>query len=171
MDALEEIRGRLEAATPGPWKAKHRPDLPVENDPDILAKERNEMGGQVGSAIHNGDPSNPLWGSVWPNRNAAKNAEFIAHAPTDMARLLAALEAVLALHKPVTVYELDPLNGTWVYDESDERKVMSVLCSECTPDPIIEEIDESEYDGPNDIDVDFPCPTVKAVQAALGGAA
>lgn len=86
---------------------------------------------------------------------------------TDVPRLLAALEGVVALHKPVEVYEIDPANGTWIYD-GDERRIMATLCRECTPDFVLEDIDESDYEGPYDVDVSHPCPTVAAVVAALG---
>lgn len=87
----------------------------------------------------------------------------------DAPRLLAALDGVLALHQPTTVYEIDPMNGTWVYGDDDERKVMTVLCSECTPDSVIQEVDECDYDGPNSVDVCWPCPTVAVVTTALEG--
>lgn len=88
----------------------------------------------------------------------------------DAARLLAAIEAVGGLHQPVTVYEIDPINGTWVYDsETDERKVLTLLCRECTPAFVLDDLDEGEYDGGgSDADVHFPCPTITALAAALG---
>jgi len=101
-DRLAQIQARRAAITPGPWDATHRPQLAPENDPDILARERAEMGGEAGSAVWRGDSA--LWGSLWPNRNASADAEFIANAPEDVDALLAmvrerdaALERVEAL--------------------------------------------------------------------------
>ncbi|MFJ4288022.1 hypothetical protein ACIPY0_20465 [Paenarthrobacter nicotinovorans] len=95
---LQPIKARLEAATPGPWEAIHRPERSPENDPDILAKQRREMGGEAGSSVWVEDEA--IWGSLWPSRNGRANATLIAAAPTDQAKLIAAVEAVVALHEP-----------------------------------------------------------------------
>jgi hypothetical protein len=102
-----------------------------------------------------------------------RNADKLAH--EDVRYLLAelrkaheALERVEALHKPVTVYELDDVNGTWIYD-GDEKRVLTTLCAECTPDFVLSEIEEGDYDGGgSDADIYWPCPTKAAVAAAKG---
>lgn len=94
---VAQVRARLDASdvgTEGPLTAAHRTP---ENDHDILAARRDEMGGERGSSIHTGDPRNPIWGSCWPHRNATADAEFFAHAPVDMERLLMSVELILAL--------------------------------------------------------------------------
>lgn len=87
MSALDPIRARLAAATPGPWfwDEKYDPD----KDGDIgLALTNNDGVEIVGAYNHHccayrDDPT--------VNEN---DAPLIAHAPTDMARILAALDAV-----------------------------------------------------------------------------
>ena len=73
---------------------------------------------------------------VFLNGTLAKDAEFIAHARSDVPVLVAAVEAVLELHQRNR------------YDE----------CIEC--------LSTDEYGEATN--VDYPCPTVTAIQAALG---
>lgn len=58
-----------------------------------------------------------------------------------------ALERVRALHREVVVYEMDPANGYWVY-EDDERKVWVRLCEACS----------SKHHA-----VIHPCETIRAI--------
>lgn len=69
--SIEEIRGRLEAATPGPWEQGHGVS------PHVAKRDWVEVTNQA---------------TICPT-----DAEFIAHAPEDMRRLLNAVEAVLDL--------------------------------------------------------------------------
>lgn len=82
MKALEEIKARLAAATPGPWElANPRPDgrnMVQRRGYDLYGDEVSEM------IIVDTNPS---------------DAEFIAHSPETQAKLTAALEAVQALMK------------------------------------------------------------------------
>jgi len=73
---LSAIRRRLEAATPGPWRHREGFIESAGEPGDLLAVtlQRSEEG------------LNALPGLA--------NAEFIAHAPTDVARLLDELERV-----------------------------------------------------------------------------
>jgi hypothetical protein len=73
---------------------------------------------------------------VFLNGTLAKDAEFIAHARSDVPVLVAAVEAVLELHQRNR------------YDE----------CIEC--------LSTDEYGEATN--VDYPCPTVAAIQSALG---
>jgi hypothetical protein len=70
---LEPIQNRLEVITPGPWTDWDR---------------------GIGHEIHDqyGEPIN----SGHRETFSARDAEFIANAPTDQARLLAAIQAVVA---------------------------------------------------------------------------
>lgn len=91
---VEQVHARLDAATEGFFAATHRR---ADQDFDIIAAERTRLGGERGSSIHTGDPHNPIWGSIWPHRNATADAEFFAHAPNDMENLIMAVKLVLAL--------------------------------------------------------------------------
>lgn len=75
--ALAAIRAREQAATPGPWTLWHR----TKHAADVQAASPNSVGGTILHTIA------PCW--------AGPDAEFIAHARTDVPRLLDALERVL----------------------------------------------------------------------------
>lgn len=74
---LEEIKARLEAATPGPWSVS----LNNKRTANLLL-------------IHSGTELEDRLGKIYEDDDAF----FIAHAPTDQARLIAALEAVALEH-------------------------------------------------------------------------
>lgn len=82
-DRLDEIEARAEAATPGPWEWH-----PYMSSGATLAKP-NHPGHEVNILKTTDD---------WPP--VADDAEFIAHARTDVPALVAALRAVLDLHQP-----------------------------------------------------------------------
>lgn len=73
MNALDPIRARLAAATPGPWANYGN----LGHEVYAVNAHEDDEPGYVAEAI--------------PRKS---DAEFIAHAPTDMARLLAVVEAV-----------------------------------------------------------------------------
>ncbi|MFJ4286424.1 hypothetical protein ACIPY0_12335 [Paenarthrobacter nicotinovorans] len=95
-------------------------------------------------------------------------ADFFASAPTDAQKLHAALDAVEALHQPVTVYELGD-NGEFRLDPDGEEVEMATLCTACTGDSVLESIGDHEYD-PLDYhdETHWPCPTLTAIRDALG---
>lgn len=81
MNPLSLIKARLAAATPGPWKAF----------------ERGSWGGCGFGVATTDNPSEQDEVKEWfvcesTLPSASNNAEFIAHAPTDIARLIKALE-------------------------------------------------------------------------------
>jgi hypothetical protein len=81
MKQLEEIKGRLQAATPGPWKMDEGSYHVFRGEDMICADLYTEP-----------------------------DAEFIANAPTDIERLVAAVEEIASL---VTLAEtLCEMNGT-----------------------------------------------------------
>ncbi|WP_284984259.1 hypothetical protein [Arthrobacter sp. efr-133-TYG-118] len=99
------------------------------------------------------------------------------HAPQDRAQLLAALDAVLALHKPVTYWMTDEdadISYQTKQDALEERTDLTEadlvpfeLCSHCKT------IEEAPCEGQCVREVGYreslwPCPTVTAVTAALG---
>lgn len=93
-DRLDEIQARADSATVGPWEAGHRSSLDWLSQSPAIDNDGHEPGSAVGPA----DAVDPLWGSLWPSRNATADAEFIAHARTDLPALVAALRAALAVH-------------------------------------------------------------------------
>jgi len=66
---IEEIRERLEAATDGPWEARDR-------------------GSPRPVWTHNGRHVNRVVATLNPDLEVKANADLIAHAPTDLRRLL-----------------------------------------------------------------------------------
>jgi hypothetical protein len=86
MDRLEEIRARLAAATPGPWTA-------------IQKTWRSRTSGHTWSA-YGIEQSQEVYGDdAWAisyatdtGQIAQKDADLIAHAPADLAYLLAEVE-------------------------------------------------------------------------------
>lgn len=73
---LDQIRARLQAATPGPWEAR---ELAYSTCVGVVGDYRN--------LARLGDPL---------NQEAWRNAVFIAAAPTDILALLNAVDAALA---------------------------------------------------------------------------
>lgn len=94
MKYLDEIEARANAATEGPWKASSLtpggPDRIEASDGEVLAYD---VAFQVSDDSGN------------------DNAEFIAHARESVPALVAALRAVVAVHRPVTVP--GEVFGTW----------------------------------------------------------
>ena len=81
-DVFAGIRQRLEAATPRPWHAYNE---------------------GIGWEIHEGDDHTPECVEIndeFRETFRRRDAEFIANAPTDIAALLAFIDAALALHHP-----------------------------------------------------------------------
>lgn len=75
--SIEDIRVREKAATPGPWRTAHpRPD-----GRNLVERPRYDLyGGEVSEMVI--VDTNPA------------DAEFIAHARTDVPKLVAAIEAI-----------------------------------------------------------------------------
>ena len=130
-DELAAMRARVDEATDGPWSASGeyagswevtytwRPGTELEECSRVLdVSDRFDACGNQG------------------------DAEFVAHARTDVPRLLDAVEAVLAMHEPVSRHLVN--GGT--FDE----------CSYC--------VDPQD----NTWRLDYPCPTVQAITSALG---
>lgn len=145
QDRLDEIQARADKATEGEWEARHRAGLDWLSQSPHVDNDGHEPGSSVGLA----DAVDPLWGSLWPSRNANADAEFIAHARTDVPWLIdqvrkrdAALRAVLDLHRPVEVEPSD------------------TICGDCSF-----QLPNGRYFGKVE---EWPCDTVRAVEAALG---
>lgn len=163
-DRLDEIQQRADKATEGQWEARHRADLDWLSRSPAVDSDGHEPGSSVGLA----DAVDPLWGSLWPSRNANADAEFIAHARTDVPALVAALRAVLDLHAPLPVYELRDEFGGFATDEDGERKLVTTLCRECSSEDAIDSVEDQEWTEDWAPEVQHPCPTVRTITAALG---
>ena len=144
---LAPIRERLAAATPGPWYWRNTQDVYL-----MGAKSRAVMGftrmGMQGAQPQFVNSDGLFIDAGKENLHAIPDAEFIAHAPTDTARLLAALDGVLALHSPMD-YEYFV----------DEGVTSTALVCSCCQDWIHDDADVILY----------PCSTVAAVTTALEG--
>lgn len=107
-------------------------------------------------------------------------AQLFANAPTDQARILAAVQAVTGLHKPVTLWmahEDADISYQSKEDVLAERRDLTEadlvpfeLCGHCKM------IEDSPCEGECTMQAGYreslwPCPTVAAVAAALGGEA
>ena len=140
-DKLDQIEARANAATEGPW---------FVSDGSIWV----DRGDGNADGI-----TGPL--APW----CFGEADFVAHARTDVPALVAALQAVLELHKPIT-------EGVIVGDcaaeecehDGDCPEVPIDLCA-CCYDLAL---DANPYYGERDVVwVRYPCPTVRVIEAAL----
>jgi hypothetical protein len=120
-DRLTEIEERLKDGT----AYRPAPHRPVVN----TAGDRHGVVDSSGCVVDMGSPA---------------AARFYAAAPTDMAALLGAIRAALAVHEPV-----DAL----MYGSKNAHKVQ--VCSGCGQD-------DGNWNR-------YPCPTVTAINAALEG--
>lgn len=144
-DLLAPIRERADKATKGPWTDGRG----STSDGTEFVTTYEQKAAFLALCLN--DDEAPLWlvdntevipAATGGGPNAQANAEFIAAARTDIPRLLAALDGVLAVHK---------------VDENG-------LCPTCTEQ-------EGEGDDKYWVACDYPCPTVAAVTTALEGEA
>ena len=152
-EVLDGIKGQLSAITPGVWKVW---GMAVMADP-------------VGNS--NVDDAHMIAVTSDPHRGLRTfNADFIASAPSTVARLTAALEAVLTVHKPArrdhTSYNA---NGTLLtYTVTEDGP-----CVTCYPAHVTRHCEECEdYDDTCEgvegmASHPWPCPTVAAIENAL----
>ena len=153
MNRLNEIEARANAATEGPWEVGDRYhcqaadmcDCAPDRGPLIDTYQHPEWG-----TMHVHRKDEPWWNEGVLFRKAGgppgevacdlatEDAEFIAHARADVPALVAALRAVLKLHK-------EDGHG-WGPGES--------FCTEC----------QQGYG----LLVPYPCPTVAAIRQHLG---
>ena len=149
---LDEARTLADKTIPGPWRHGW-----VEDD------DRYEIHGQ------------PFDGMVCPQvaiiqSRSDGNPAFIADARTRLPQALAALQAVLDLHQPRTVYEpagdwdgdgkYDPYCVHGDYEDHPDHLMIDGWWM-CRHNPrCSEEVDGDSYP--------WPCPTIEAIQAAIG---
>lgn len=93
-EILARIRAQADAATPGPWEAKHHHHTATKRHVVSEIPRVVECEGDGGGGLYRGE-----------------DTEFIAAARTTVPALLDALEKVLALHPRVVVMAADPEFG------------------------------------------------------------
>ena len=149
-DRLAQIEARANAATEGPWES----DEYTEIDPDgfyelsrVIAPDPDDGEDYAIGVVHVGILRN--------------DAAFIAHARTDVPALVAALRAVLDLHREARndaklTPPCDQCHGepgthpcAWWADER-----WPTVCAVCT-------------DPRHGYHLEYPCPTVRAIEEAL----
>ena len=94
MKRLDEIEARANAATEGPWEEGERCVFTLGGAPVVSDDVVHYVHGMAGEGVCH-----------------VEDAEFISHARTDVPALVAALRAVVAVHRPVTVP--GEVFGTW----------------------------------------------------------
>ena len=114
--ALDQIKARAKKATPGPW---HRPlNTRWKNAVTGIMPKGDPASTLINNTDHEGNPERitivtaPTWSSGgFFRKQSGKDLEFIAHARTDVPKLLAALEAVeeVTQHLEATY----PSGGIW----------------------------------------------------------
>ena len=162
-DRLDAIHARADKATEGEWEARHRANLDWLSQSPHVDNDGHEPGSSVGLA----DAVDPLWGSLWPSRNANADAEFIAHARTDVPALVGALRAVLDMHKPRAEQVLATDCSAEACDCEDGcQTVPTEVCGHCCD--IGNAAHHYAYEEGGIQTVLWPCPTAVAIEAALG---
>lgn len=81
MTRLEEIEARLAAATPGPWFRSPEGGLRLDGMSTVRAREGNRPVARI-RAVDRAELQDD------PDAQTEADAEFIAHAPADIAYLL-----------------------------------------------------------------------------------
>ena len=115
MNRLNEIEARANAATEGPWETEHHYNrLTGEHVVSEIPRVAECMGNGDGGLDYKED------------------AEFIAHARTDVPALVAALRAVLNLH-----FKAQPIPAAFGTQEGGDY---CVTCAEDWPCPTVETI-------------------------------
>ena len=138
QNELDDIRRRLEVVTPGPW-AFEKEDGKVLLDytpKEIRICETGCLGSIANRMVCD---MNVDWRYTYKNENEPMaNAEFIAHAPTDIARLMAEVERLREENKRLCG-ELERVHeeADWL---AESLETESPYCEEC------EFKDEQYYD-------------------------
>jgi len=134
---LDAIKARAEAATDGPWvQGRFIDSHHTSRKSDEWKSNADE---QERLSVRVGDPMGEHVARITDGDHS--DAVFIAHARQDIPALLAAVEAVLELHKPWTV-------------SNPSESTVNHCCDQC-------------YEGGTGDYVPYPCPTVAAIQSAL----
>lgn len=87
-----------------------------------------------------------------------------------MSDMFAALVAIQEEHAELTVYEWDYDKNEFKLNSHGEQIVIARLCRACTPQSILDDLDDASYDASGSYDdVPFPCATRKLADEGLGG--
>ena len=143
-DRLDQIEARADAATEGSWWG-------------------SMIGAHVEIFAGDGSGHDPLLASeVRPG-----DAEFIASARTDVPAMLAALRAVLDLHKPRGEQVLATDCSAETCDCEDGCQTVPIkVCEHCMD--LGNSAHHYAYEEGGIETVLWPCPTVRAIEVALG---
>lgn len=141
MTTLDEIRTRVEAATEGPWFREYG-DV-ITSDEDLRPSEQDADGNGPSLRICEKAPHLDR-----RDRQGINNAAFIAHARTDIPKLLAALDAVLDAHREIECFD------------EDGEPTGATACSNCK--------DHDDESGERVHEV-WPCFTIQEINRALAG--
>lgn len=134
MSTLNEIEARLAAATPGPWE--------IDEDGDVQGRRRGMY------------PDPELDPIVTCSAERPEDTNLIAHAPADLAALVAVVREVEQVHQP---------GGTVIREVSYDMEGT-------IPGPIrISGFQTSDLATCKGCSGTWPCPTAAALQR-LGGA-
>ena len=144
-ETLAGMQAKTDAATPGEWGAfqKVADDAEFSMDDDM---DTTTSSVECITGLRAEDGVGRFCITIADPIVSAVDAEFIATARTAMPRLLAAVEAIRALH-----YDAGASQG---YGK-DGYGVIDHCCNECGT--------FGEYG------VEWPCPTIRALDAALSG--
>lgn len=113
--SLDEMQARCDAATPGPWKlrAEHYDDWGTIRSGDGMPVASAAMEAVIGDwREHASTHGNSKQWDAGPPQ-VAKNGAFIAHARTDMPRLIAALRVAMEGLEPFE----DDCGGSTIEDD------------------------------------------------------
>lgn len=85
-----------------------------------------------------------------------------------MSDLRAALVSIQELHAELTVYEWDYDRNEFKLNSQGEQIVIARLCRACTPQSILDDLDDASYDASGSYDdVPFPCKTRELADEGL----
>ena len=156
---LDQGKALAGQATEGPWEAYEDSDYQPAGCPPII--EHLVYAGAVETPIID-----------WGNGSTKADAEFIADARTRLPQALNALQAVLDLHQPRTIYEpAGDWDGEGKYepycvhgddaDHPDHKMIDGWWQCTTSPETVCNEATEGDP-------WPWPCPTVRAIQDAIG---
>ena len=161
-DWIAEQRRIEQAATEGGWRAA------------VVARYVDDDGCERGKgAIYPAGPMGPPPLFVTPDWVAA-DAEFVATARTALPKALAALEAVLALHRRVGIYdycECDDKNTPEhedIYEIGVTCNKVYEICAACCRDDVYQSEECVNYHQHDTGEHYCPSGTVVAIAEALG---
>jgi hypothetical protein len=153
---LQPMKDRLAAATPGPWEwSGSNLERCSPGYGDVL-----EVEVECGSYCYGGSPRMNI---------SAGNKALLENAPTDQAKLIAAIEGVTKMHRPINQDFITALPCIREECECENECPTEELpvCLHCWSQ--LEQIDPYFGEQHHVSEVMWPCPTNKALTQALGG--